>query len=494
MRRMRQIWRYMLLSRSRKEKTNGGDFERRETKVSLELPQLLGTPAHTKLPVRYQNREAPLLASRPGASGSMPPEISDRVSDMTARLSHLERHYSRLRTAVSASRDPQVQVQIPPENQANAFGRPSTSESLVVESQQTADASEVVVSLGLLPIAPLGNIGTASETIDQPSDSGCDIPGLQERSIKDTEILKAERTVRSNNGAAFRPAFDIFFHYLNPLHPLLNENQFRAQFDQFVFHEGPETYAPDRQQFLALTYLVSAEIKLLHGGCADPNIVLGWQDFCTAETILAEAIWGGKASLLTLQSLLIKTRYLLYVEKFSQAYDTMATAVRTCLQIGLHNQSIWKSQGLSGFEVAMRQRVFWSMFTLERAVALNCGLPYILRATDFNVDLPRPLDDRSLFPNRSLPHETPECSFIPYMLGVIKWAALCGEIWDAVFSVSAQKPAPEQLVASLDAKILLLKDQLPAHLQWRPGEQHLTGYERTEAYVQRQKVLYHLVC
>jgi hypothetical protein len=317
-------------------------------------------------------------------------------------------------------------------------------------------------------------------------------PGPSPVMIKDVDPCQVAREVRSNNGALFRPSFDIFFRRLNPLHPLLNENQFRSQFDTFVFDQGHGMSELDQAQLLVLVNLVHAEVEILIGDCSESDAIFGWRQFCTADSILQDLIWKGNANLMTIQCLLLKTRYLLYLERFNQAYDIMATAVRVCMQLGLHDQSRWVAQGADMFEIVMRQRLFYSLFTLERAVSLSCGLPPAIRQCDFSVEAPPALDDRGLFPRRPLPEETPEHSFVPYFLAIIKWAELCGDVWDSMLHIGAPKPVSQSQIATLDMKILNQVRSVPPQLQWNAERGNIIR-GRMEPYIWRQKVMYRVV-
>jgi hypothetical protein len=304
-------------------------------------------------------------------------------------------------------------------------------------------------------------------------------------------MARAQQKVCLNNGASIRPAFDIFFRLLNPLHPILNENQFRAQFDNLVFHNGQNLSELDRLQFLALVLLVYAEVNLLNSSSAEPANASGWDEFCTAEGILANVIWKDTVNLLTVQCLLMKVRYLTYLQRLHHAHDTMAVMVRICLMIGLHDQSRWAVQEADPCDIVIRQRVFWSIFTLDQCVSLSCGQPPTLRAADCLVDLPQLLDDRSLVPNCPLPGETPELSFIPYLRALVSWGELWDEIWENMFSVRAFLTGSAERIASLDTKILAKLEELPVHLQWTSAcPPCVLNGDRVEPWILRQRLMY----
>ena len=247
----------------------------------------------------------------------------------------------------------------------------------------------------------------------------------------------------------------------------------------------------DSLQFVALVNLIMAMVQILEECCTNSRILPGWQEFGRAEHLLSHTTWLGRGNLLTIQCLIIKASYLLYAEKHNVAYDTIGAAVRLCYQIGLHNQDSWHNTDL--FTITMRQRVFWSVYCLDRNIALVCGAPYLIRESDFRVNHPRSVDDKRLLPNESLPEETPECSPMPYLYGTVKWGKLCSEVWDAVFGMNAQKPISQEFIATMDARIMLLIYELPKHLQWRSEFLESNDMRQLPAFVLRQSLILHLV-
>ena len=296
-----------------------------------------------------------------------------------------------------------------------------------------------------------------------------------------------------------------FFNHLNPhcrsavsrvdtwrlttLDPCLNESQFMLQFESYL--AGHETWSKpvESLQFVALINLIAALMKILGEYCTDSNTIPGGPEFSRAEHLLGHASWLGRGNLMTIQCAVIKSTYLLYAEKQNAAYDTIGAAVRICFQIGLHDQARW--QALSPFDITMRQRIFWSVYCLDRNVAMVCGVPYLVRESDFRVDWPLCLDDRRLSPELAFPEETRDFSPIPYLRGTAKWGKLCSEMWDSMFATSAQKPVSQEFIATMDARIVLLSSELPPWLQFR-------GYNRSFSkqlpdYVQRQSSILYLV-
>lgn len=448
---------------------------------------------------------------------------------MNARLAELEAHCSQLKTLMSSSRQPE-HLHSPEEDMPHGEDSGTADQSLSTDAvypdepshpglhhsyhiyhqqQQNEHPQDVEQEASLnsaIPPPLAHDLAPQHPSTDAPGNLDADVAtileslgrpdhdiarGLSASGEGRVDLARAHEKVCRDNGAHFRPAFDIFFRLLNPLHPILNETQFHSQFDTLVFDQGDGLNSVNRTQTLALVLLIFAEVSMLNRDSPDPEQPCGWDEFCSAESILAEFIWKDSANILTVQCLLLKTRYLSYLQRLHQARDTMAIAVRISLMIGLHDQSRWVLQGADAFEIAMRQRVFWCLFTLERSVSLNCGMPPTMRASDCLVDLPPLLDDRSMAPFRPLPGETPQLSSMPYLRLLISWGELWGEIWESMFSVRAFLSGTAELVTVLDAKILKALQEAPPHLQWQgTGEGERLGQHYTEPWILRQQVMY----
>jgi hypothetical protein len=308
-------------------------------------------------------------------------------------------------------------------------------------------------------------------------------------------IKSLTKETRSDS-EALRKAVDQYFARVNPHCPCLNENRFREQLEAF-FMENTETEVlrgGDKYQFAALLNLLHAESKLVGDDCINTGSeeVPGWEEFCRAEAILNQIVWLGNGNMWTVECLIVKARYLLALERGDSAYATICQVVRLCIQLGLNNQDSWKS--CQPFEVVMRQRLFWSAYSMERNIALNCGSPYLIRESEIRVDLPPDLDDRLLFRSQPLPKETPNQSPSPYLRAIAQWGKLSDEIWDKLFSLSAQKPTSRELIATLDARIVYVVSELPDFFQYSSDIPAMEdSLKDTPWYIVNQNMILHLV-
>lgn len=311
------------------------------------------------------------------------------------------------------------------------------------------------------------------------------------RSIE-MNLAQIERETRFKDLQAIYDSVDVFFTCLNPHYPCLNENAFRALFQKFLANEEQDdlSYA-DKQQFIALVNLIHAEVRILSDKWPTSALAPAWDEFCRAESILTRLTWLGNGNIMTIQCLVIKARYLLYAEKACGAYDTMSRLVRLCWQLGLNCKSSWT--GLSDYEIIMRQQIFWTCFYLDRHISLLSGFPYLIRLSDVDIPLPPNVDQSLVFPNCPLPPLNQGSLVHPYLESAKSWGSLASEVWDAIYSVDAQRPTSAELIAALDARILLKKAQIPEFLQWKSNAHKLDGNSDTPRYIIRQSAILNLV-
>jgi hypothetical protein len=280
---------------------------------------------------------------------------------------------------------------------------------------------------------------------------------VMDQVVQQTRLDDADKTLHY---------FDLYFEYVNPYYPCINEAYLRTQFAAFLANDSPYSMCQDAaSQFATLLNLMVANVRILHDPCKPGDPVPGWKEFCRAERLLSYSAWLEKANLTTIQILLLKASYYRHTSKHNAAYDTVGTSLRLCLQLGLHNEPSWGS-GIGFYERAYRQRTFWSTYCMNHQVAQNSGVPELIREADFEVEYPKCVDDKMLYPNCPPLQEVPKRSPIPFLIEVIKWAKLCSNIWEVMFGVKAKRPVNQEFILTTEQKILEWAKEIPDFLNW----------------------------
>lgn len=253
----------------------------------------------------------------------------------------------------------------------------------------------------------------------------------------------------------------------------------------------------DTLQFAAIAWSIVAQMSALE----DPNhddheksSVAGWEAHCHSTHLLSHTTELGRGDLATIQCMMLQACYLFTatVACHEAAYSVVAQAVRLCHQIGLHNQTSW--QDCSPFETHMRQRVFWAIYALDRNISQACKVPYLMRDSEIDVDLPLRVDDDQLGTSEELPEECPAISVVSYQHEMVRCSRLVSDVWDNVAGVKASKTLDPEFIAIMDARILYLTSTLPPSLRLELGTANLHVESSPRRFLVWQALMLRLVC
>ena len=77
------------------------------------------------------------------------------------------------------------------------------------------------------------------------------------------------------------------------------------------------------------------------------------------------------------------------------AYRLIGLAGRMCLEVGLHRRDAVTKAFTSGEEVLSVNRLFWSVYSLDRRWSFGTGLPFVIKDEDIDPSLPAPVSNRA---------------------------------------------------------------------------------------------------
>ncbi len=92
-----------------------------------------------------------------------------------------------------------------------------------------------------------------------------------------------------------------------------------------------------------------------------------------------------------IQAMTLLVLYNLRSPSNSGIWYMIGLAMRTCVDLGLHREAHYAKT--TPYEGQLRRRLFWSVYFLERVIAVSLGRPYSLADRDIDVTLPLEIDD-----------------------------------------------------------------------------------------------------
>ncbi len=96
-------------------------------------------------------------------------------------------------------------------------------------------------------------------------------------------------------------------------------------------------------------------------------------------------------SIHNIQAMTLLVLYNLRSPSNSGIWYMIGLAMRTCVDLGLHREAHYAK--VTPYEGQLRRRLFWSVYFLERIIAISLGRPYSIADRDIDAGLPLEIDD-----------------------------------------------------------------------------------------------------
>lgn len=163
----------------------------------------------------------------------------------------------------------------------------------------------------------------------------------------------------------------------------------------------------------------------------------------------------------------------------TRCWNTLGFAIRMGQSIGLHVEN--SPNCSSSKELWMKDRAHWrrtwySMYVLDRLLALQLGRPMAIHEADFQVDLPSITDDApfSSATGDATNRESHQAHghMMDYFVSVICFSHILGLVIRELYRPSQIDTSPDQMLhstASLDQRLIEWKLNLPRHLRFDLG-------------------------
>jgi Fungal specific transcription factor domain len=162
----------------------------------------------------------------------------------------------------------------------------------------------------------------------------------------------------------------------------------------------------------------------------------------------------------------------LMLKAWSSCWTTLGLAVRVAQSIGLHVEDAARTpEGNSNtFSYELRRRTWYSIYVLDRLLALQLGRPPAIYEGDFSVGLPSRLDDTAMsdvvHTSSQASNEGPLAG--DYFIAMIQFSQIIGRVLRGLYSLSRVGSAEGTLSAieNLDRELLQWKNSLPRVLRF----------------------------
>ncbi|KAI7975931.1 hypothetical protein EIK77_002491, partial [Talaromyces pinophilus] len=204
-----------------------------------------------------------------------------------------------------------------------------------------------------------------------------------------------------------------------------------------------------------------------------------------------------KCNLVNVWTSLVRCFFLLAVCQTDRCWNTLGFAIRMAQSIGLHVDTPPPRKGLNislEIECELRRRTWYSMYVLDRLLALQLGRPLAIHQEDFHVTLPSHFENDNIR-DSSENAETPSkgrgmttASTTDYFLHVIRFSSIVEHVVRELYQpiqpeVSADKVLSDASI--IDASLLEWRSSLPHHLRFDFGH----TFEKSVVFKRQRNML-----
>ncbi|KPM42903.1 hypothetical protein AK830_g3617 [Neonectria ditissima] len=282
----------------------------------------------------------------------------------------------------------------------------------------------------------------------------------------------------------------VFMDEIHVLYPVLHRPTIWETFNELWEYSAlwSMTNSAEREQKRMSAALICFCLAL--GRCSvstrmtDANGVhsAGWSLYSAGVALMQDTMEMSNTaakSLLAMQILLLRVLYLFRLDATQRATRILALLVSNAHIVGLHRQSTY--EGLPIFWSQLYCRTWWSIYVLDRRLAIESGRPCLIQ--DSNIDTAWPLalgdDWLSRFSKKTDTAQSLKAEIvaeiasepitpIPYLTAMVRFSRVVGKVWELLYGMKGSTSS-SAMVEYADTVLCNLLENLPRDLAYDPA-------------------------
>ncbi|KAF9268935.1 hypothetical protein L218DRAFT_954359 [Marasmius fiardii PR-910] len=292
--------------------------------------------------------------------------------------------------------------------------------------------------------------------------------------------------------------FDLYFHHINILFPLLHRPTFERQWRSRL-HERNIWFACLAMSILALGSRWSQDVRVLpESEQAKPAETIdwtlaGWDYFSACVSIhrMRRSLFF-PASLFEIQTFSTLSLFLRGTSTQTTSWLFITMGMRKAQDAGAHRKTIYNRTPTVDDE--LWKRAFWMLVGLDRVTSAALGRPCSIDEENFDLDPPLDVDDEYWENNDPFLAFQQPAGKPSGVTSFILWLSLTDIIAFALQTLYCVRPTgglmehmkpptSEDLVKQLDNSLTTWIDKIPKHLKWAEDMQdHVTSNQSAMLY------------
>ncbi|KAG9317240.1 fungal-specific transcription factor domain-containing protein [Chiua virens] len=264
---------------------------------------------------------------------------------------------------------------------------------------------------------------------------------------------------------------DAYFERLHFLMPVLDKPSFMARYKRLMGKRNDPTYTQIEAPFISILFAVFActarlvnDPRLASDRLDDGGIGMSYYE----KALILHYISHASIQVPHVQSFILMSSFLCSINCLPQAWLLVGQALRSAQDLGLHRSP--RRLSISSVEKETRRKIWWSVYCLDRMLAVALGRPLGIEDSDCDVELPVDADDEWLpeyFTGAQLSQKPP--SLMAGTIALVTLYQIAGRVLRQVYAIDICKESPEpekrvelqRSVETLDLELTRWFDALP---------------------------------
>lgn len=306
------------------------------------------------------------------------------------------------------------------------------------------------------------------------------------------ESSTVEVLVELPDPASLKYLLDVYFRDLDNYFPFLDRQDTESCIYSVIHRLGYSSNShilvvPSKDlPVIALACIMLALAECLDSGegACDADAQPGWDRYLASCRAIHQFSLCKAHNMDVVRAQCLVAAYLMHCEALMAASEAIFATRRLGTSIGLNNQRAWGNEDER--KTLQKQKLWWTIYFLDRQISRRSGTAYHIRDTEFDVDefrLDEKMPDAQIHCVTSITRS--------YLQALISSARLWGQVWDTFFAVGAKKKGDWMEVDIMDARILNTRRLLPKTLTWNSNE--LARYSQSdenEPHIRRRLQLF----
>ncbi|KAF8450778.1 fungal-specific transcription factor domain-containing protein [Boletus edulis BED1] len=265
---------------------------------------------------------------------------------------------------------------------------------------------------------------------------------------------------------------DTYFERLHFLMPMLDKPSFMARYKRLMGKRSDTAFIQVEAPFMSIVFAIFActarlvnDQRLTSDRLDDGGMGMDFYE----RALILHYISHASIQVFHVQSLILMSSFLCSINCLPQAWLLVGQAVRSAQDLGLHRSP--RRLSISSIEKETRRKIWWSVYCLDRMLALALGRPLGIEDSDCDVELPVDADDEWLpeyFTGVQLSQKPP--SLMSGTIALVSLYQITGRVLRQVYAIECCKEILEpdnrvelqRSVEALDLELTRWFEDLPS--------------------------------